>query len=287
VYIVTFFLKSCNGRVGLLLLFICITVYFICQYISDNMIQNLLSTCGLNETEKLIFLHLIERGQSIASIISKQTNLKRPTVYAILDNLLRIGIITKQRKDGVTYFSPISTEMIPRIFENKAKNSYEDIRTASSLLTRELQKIQKKEEQLGGFNFETIESVEAMYIQFKEVIYGGDFAGIFNPQLAVSDNRNQKLVSDWLKNNSVSKPKIREIAVAGPLTEWYKSHIDNPNHLLKEIPADSKIISDMILLNGSVFLFHYEKKKEIGIKIKHKDFYTSMMTIFEMLWKSL
>jgi ketopantoate reductase len=61
----------------------------------------------------------------------------------------------------------------------------------------------------------------------------------------------------------------------------------NKNHQLKEISAQNKIITDMILVNNSVILSHYDPAHEVGIRITHPDFYRTMMTVFNVLWEKL
>jgi len=91
----------------------------------------------------------------------------------------------------------------------------------------------------------------------------------------------------YLKQTAKTKTHIREIIVSGPRCELYKSLIKNPNHFVKEIPADSHLYSDMILINDSVILLDCDHKKEVAIRIRHKNHYLSMLRIFNLLWDRL
>lgn len=249
------------------------------------MLENLLATCGLNNTEQKIFSYLLEKGTSLAGVISKRLNIKRPTVYAALDSLLRIGLLTKQKRKEVTYFATVPVQIIPEIFEQQAKNKFEEIKGATKLLETKLQPFQNQNFSDNPiFENITIESIEAVYAQMEDALLGGNFCAIFNPQKAVFAEL-KNVIARSLKETAKTKAHIRELAVAGPECEWYKSHIQNPNHILKEIPADSGYISDMILLKGSVFLLDYSPKNEVAIKITHQNHYKSMMSLFEMLWE--
>ncbi len=248
------------------------------------MLKNLLVTCGLNETEQAVFVHLVERGSSTASAIATQLRLKRPTVYATLDSLLRIGILSKQKKEKVTYFFPVSIGMIPKIFEERARSSFEEVSQATKLMEPHLQQLKRaNQDETSRFENVTFESVEAVYAQLESTLLGGDFCSFFNPQMVTND----KFITKYLNHTAKTKPHIREIAVAGPRTDWYKSLIKNPNHLVKEIPAESQLYSDMILIKGSVIMIDYDPKNEVAIKIKHQNHYLSMMKIFDLLWERL
>lgn len=248
------------------------------------MLRNLLVTCGLNETEQAVFIHLVERGSSTASVISTQLRLKRPTVYATLDSLLSIGILSKQKKEKVTYFFPVSIGMIPKIFEERARSRFEEVSQATKLMEPHLQQLKRSnQDEMQRFENVTFESVEAVYAQLESTLMGGDFSAFFNPQMVKGD----ELIVRYLKQTAKTKPNIREIAVAGSRTDWYKSLIKNPNHFLKEIPAGSQLFSDMILIKGSVIMLDYDPKNEIAIRIKHKNHYLSMLKIFDLLWERL
>ena len=249
--------------------------------------KNSLFKCGLNESEQKIFIYLMRYGMSIASLIAKRIGIKRPTVYAALNNLIKIGIIVKHKKANVTYFSALSPHMISKILEDSAKQKFEEIKYASKLIEPQLLELsQKKEKDFGDFEIEALETKGGVYIQLEEVLLGGDFDAIFNPQKALIGSY-KELVAKFLKETAKTEPYIREIVVSGPAADWYKNHIQNKNHLIKEIPVKRKILSDMMFIDGSVVLSHYELNKEVSIKITQKDYFQSMLTIFEMLWEKI
>jgi sugar-specific transcriptional regulator TrmB len=252
------------------------------------MIENLLSQCGLNASEQTVFLDLIERGQSIASLISKRTGLKRPLVYAVLNSLLQSGLVSKQKRSRVTYYIPLSLDMIPQILENRARTRFNEIQNATELIARELRQYEEgRKTDFAGFEIETMESVEAVYLQLQGELLGGDFDAVFNPQTAFPTDKAKKLVKAYLDETARSKPHIREIAVSGPDTEWLKRNIKNSNHQVKEVSADKLIFSDVIISERGVALLQYDPSREVGIKIVQDEFRKTMKTMFEMLWESI
>lgn len=248
------------------------------------MLENLLETCGFNSTEQKILLHLIARGESIASVIAKQIGLKRTTVYAALDELARLGVVGKNKRDSVTYFSVASPTIFTKMLEEHARQKFEGVKIATKLLEQEL-RTQKPELALGVFQISSFESLEAVYVQLEDALLGGDFCAIFNPQVALQGPF-KDLVASFLWETAKTKPTIREIAVAGPEAKWYLKQIKNPNHYLRLLPSNSRIFSDMIFVRGSLIFNHYDPKQETSIKITEKNLYNSMMAIFERLWES-
>ena len=252
------------------------------------MLTNLFHTCGLNQSEQSVLLHLLKRGATTASLISKATELKRSTVYAILESLIAQDLVIKQKKKDTTYFAPLSPEMISKVITNHAERKFEEVKTATGLLEKHLDDLAFKSDQdFGVFDIRAMDSIDTVYASLETALGGGDYCSIFNPQIVFKTEGAKKIGLNHLKEASQTRPHIRDIVVAGPQTDWFMKHAKNPNHQFKIIPEDKKILSDMIFMKGDVYLIHYEKGKEVAIKITQQGYYASMMTIFEMLWKDL
>lgn len=248
------------------------------------MIKNLLQTCGLNTTEQQVFLHLFERGESIASVLAKQLQLKRTTVYAALDALVHFGIVTRKKRGAASYFSCLPPEMVAKMLEARARQQFEDVHNATHLLQAQLKGLLPKKQDFGAFEVSTFESMEAVYLQLEETLVSGDFTSFFNPQLAIKSERYKTLVKNFLISTSKTKATIREIMVSGPMTDWYKSFVDNPNHKIKEIDKDARFFSDIILINDYAIFNSYDPKNEVGIKIREKHLHQSLLTLFNWMW---
>lgn len=251
------------------------------------MLQNLLQTCGLNSTEQEVFLHLFERGESIASVMAKQLQLKRTTVYAALDALVHLGIVSRKKRGATSYFSCLAPDMVAKVLEGRAREQFEDVHSATRLLQTHLKELLPKKQDFGAFEISTFESMEAVYQQLEETLISGDFTSFFNPQLAIKSERYKTLVKNFLKSTANTKANIREIMVAGPMTDWYKSHVNNPNHQIKEMDTSTLFFSDIILVNDYVIFNSYDPKNEVGIKIHEKHLHQSLLTLFNWMWERI
>lgn len=248
------------------------------------MLSELLTTCGLNSTDQKVFVDLVQRTRSTAGQIAKRTGLKRPTVYAALDSLIQIGIATKQKQENVTYFSTLPAHLIPQVFCNRAKNELDQVKNAAEHLEPHLSSLsQLVQHKISGFDVAAISSVEAVYVSLEDTLMGGDFSGIFNPQKACVGPA-RELVERYLKRTAITKPNIRELAVAGPEADWYCGTINNPNHEVRTFTPKGEFFSDIILLNGSVLVTHYNPDNEQSIKITEPFLFQSLMTLFDTFW---
>ncbi|MFN8392733.1 MAG: helix-turn-helix domain-containing protein [Bdellovibrionota bacterium] len=250
------------------------------------MLNQLLARCGLNRTEQVVFSALLERGPNLASRLSKSCGVKRPTVYAALDALVELGLVSKERRRAGTFFRAIAVDSIAKVLEGHARRKFESVSEASAALDLHLKSLPKRERwAVAGFEIGTLESPEAVYIHLEEVLHRGDFSAVFNPQDIPPDQLNG-VVRRFLQNTAVSKPQIREIAVAGPTTDWYRRNIRNPNHQVKEV-SNASVLADVILVGGDIVTSIYEEGSELALRIHEPHLYQTLMTVFDLLWRSL
>lgn len=252
------------------------------------MIKELFRQCGLTENEQTVLMTLIQHGTTIASIIAKQTQIKRPTVYAVLESLMNYGLVHKFQRSHVTYYSAVSTEVLPDILQDRLENTLSERRKAIELLRTNLSIFRPSiTSTITGVELTTLDSRESVYVHLEKILLQGDFMAIFNPQEVFENQRIKKIAQHFLEETGNRRVAIREIMVSGSQGEWYKRHIRNPYHQIKEISSDKNIRSEIILTPHKVILGDYNPPPEILVTIGREDFFESMKTVFDILWDVL
>lgn len=252
-----------------------------------NSLATLIERCNVNKTAANILELLLHEGTMGATHISKISGIKRPTVYAALEGLLLMGLVIKERRSGKTVFSPIERKLIPAVLEKEALGRYEQIKSVSALMQQTLKELPVvPERKIGSYDIRSVESSKAIIDQLLEALLSGNFVAIFNPQL-IPKSTMKVIWSQFLKESAKTSPHIREIAVAGPGTDIYKSLIENKNHHLKYLPRGTDIRSDIIMYDGNVVITHHDSGKEMSLRIREERLYASLRTVFELLWAKL
>ena len=86
--------------------------------------NSILAQLGLDSNQILIYTFLLENGPSKASVIAKNTPLKRGLVYKILDELIKMEIITKDDPEGaVSIFTPLHPSTLKSLAESKVRQA--------------------------------------------------------------------------------------------------------------------------------------------------------------------
>lgn len=98
------------------------------------MVKDLLKKIGLSETESEVYLSVLEQGKSLPSSVSKRTNIKRPTVYAAAEELVKKGILEKDLSGKSTYYIATSPDTIQNYVEQEKRELLERMKAAKELV---------------------------------------------------------------------------------------------------------------------------------------------------------
>lgn len=82
-------------------------------------IKEVLEQLGMHEKKAEVYLACLESGGATAYLIAKKVGLKRPTVYDIINHLMREGLVYKSIRNNIKYYSPADPEKILRMLKEK------------------------------------------------------------------------------------------------------------------------------------------------------------------------
>ncbi|MEZ4103918.1 MAG: helix-turn-helix domain-containing protein [Candidatus Paceibacterota bacterium] len=85
------------------------------------MIKEILEELGFSEKEVEIYLAIIKSDQATASLIAKETDVNRTTVYDILETLMHKGVVSKIKKAGKTYYYALSPDKLIDYLEREKR----------------------------------------------------------------------------------------------------------------------------------------------------------------------
>jgi len=86
--------------------------------------NSILTQLGLDPNQILVYTFLLEHGPSKASAIAKNTPIKRGLVYKILDELVKLEIITKDdQEEAVSVFTPLHPSALKSLAESKVRQA--------------------------------------------------------------------------------------------------------------------------------------------------------------------
>ena len=87
------------------------------------MIDKDLQAVGLQEKEAKVYLAALELGKGTAQQIAIKAELKRPTTYVIMEELMRQGLVSSFYEGKKQYFVAENPERLVDILQNQKQDS--------------------------------------------------------------------------------------------------------------------------------------------------------------------
>jgi predicted transcriptional regulator len=120
--------------------------------------QQILKELGLHEHEATVYIELLKLGPSPASLIAKDSSLKRTTVYPILKELAKKGFVSIFYKNKKRLYRAQQPQKLSNFFQKRLERFNSIIPSLKSL--------EKKQAQVLGLQFiETLDELKQFYTQ--------------------------------------------------------------------------------------------------------------------------
>lgn len=196
-----------------------------------------LEEIGLSKEESAIYLALLKLGGSIASVVAKETGIKRTTVYALLKSLANKGFVAMYyRKNKQLYYAE-KPQRVAEYFESKIRNFTEIIPA--------LESIGKKQVQISGIRL--IETVNEL-----KKFYCGVLVEYKNRSYCIIGNTNawEGIESDFFRDFRVKRGREN---ISTRLLLTHDSQGLNPTE--KELLREFKYLSAKYVFKSTIDIF--------------------------------
>ena len=235
-----------------------------------------LSTLGFDEKETAVYIALLELGEVTVSAIVRKSNIKRTTVYAIIETLERRGLIGYTKHNKRTFYFA------------------EDPRLLSDQLEEKKERLNAVLPQLLALSGRFTKKPKIRYYEGKEGI-----EHVYKDTLLY---QNQELVgwvtsraihafdSDFLYNQYLPKRLEKKI--------WVRAIAPDTLEMRKYKNEDKQSLRTTRLVSGELFPFDVEVclygtrniaimsfEEQFGMIIESEKLWHTLKSMFEMGWK--
>lgn len=233
---------------------------------------------GLNEKEAKIYLSLLGSGKSTAYQIAKRTELKKPTVYVILEQLVKQGAVKKILKHRATQFAaedPVDLFVTARSRVDQAETMLPQLRALAQNDSKVVQ----------ASYYEGVSGIRELYKKLAEEMEGQTVVGFF----AHGKDTPKELWDYWSEFNKEMirhRIKFKAITTIDETTKDYLNYKKVPKEFmeLRGLPESmySSNISIEIYKNRTQIVSH---RYEQAILIENPDVASVLRQIFEIVWQ--
>ena len=234
-----------------------------------------LKTFGLTEHEADTYLALLQLGPSPVLAISRRTNIKRPTLYLILDDLITKGLVARVPHEKKKFYLALPPDRLEEELERRSRLIQGALPELSAL----------HRSQTAKPSIQIFESKEGMLSLYHEITapQKGEVLGFFS--LEAVPEEFMESFDVFIRALKEKKMKLREIAYPENRNHFYIQKVKNlPNHEVRFTTGQFRFLTDNFIYGNKVALFSF--KKRFALVIESEDVATSFRSLFELAWQS-
>lgn len=238
-------------------------------------ISEALTTLGLNDKQKAIYIALLQLGKGSAYSIADKAGIKRPTAYVILSELIDKGLAERIPRVRKQMYRPISPEQAFAVAEEK-------LSLAKEKLPELLAMTKGADTKVNVLYFEGLKGIKQVMEYKREEDEGKEILGFY----AVERDLPKELTDyfeEW--NNKLVKRRItmRGIVPDHESLAYYRENDARHGRTMKVIPHKEFSSNVAIDISERIVRIHDYKNLQ-GIVIENADVANTMREIFEMAW---
>jgi sugar-specific transcriptional regulator TrmB len=236
---------------------------------------------GLSEKQAEVYLALLELGESPMTSIAREANLKRPTVYLIIDELILLGLCSEIVKGKKKFYSATHPRRLAEIA--KFRNDQ------AEKLVPKLVALRNTVEKPRVRMLEGIEGIQTAYEEAFNLLMEEKNEGLWIGNISVLVGKFPEFLREYnALLRKLKRYKIRELIFGGEQSKLWVENMNNrhsPNHQLKYINHAGGM-TDQLILGGKVFFFSMNKNLFTTI-IEGEEIAKTQRLLFETIWNKL
>lgn len=234
-----------------------------------------LKPLGLNEKQAKVYVALLELGRSGVGGIAKKAGLKRPTVYLIAEELLKMGLATTTSIRGALAYAvePPSTLLEDITQKQKA--------LAGMLPTLETLYRQKTGKPTIKF-YEGLDEMRKLYrdVYRRPVIH-------FWGSVSFAQDEIHGIVDEFHAIIQKHKPTVYDLLDDTPEDRAYAKHVarlGNEQYHIRFLPKGCSFNIDCAIVDNRVYFFSYSPER-IAVVVESSNIVASLRTLHQLAWQ--
>jgi sugar-specific transcriptional regulator TrmB len=241
-------------------------------------LERILEDLGLTENESRIYLTSLSLGPSSILNIARSAEIRRTTVYTIIDALKKKGLIYIEPRGFKKVYVAEHPSKLTATLENKKRDFEKHMPEFLGLYN-----LQGKESTIKYY--EGLESVKSIYNTILDPMKPKD------DYLVISDlqkfvDMDEKYFKKFLDKRIKSKVKARLIATDSEQARYMKKYSQQMNHEMRILPKKSELSVDIMITPQKVSIFNLEDPLS-GIGIENLTTIRAYKQMFEIMWHAL
>ncbi len=236
-----------------------------------------LEKLGLKENEAQVYLAGLELGPTKISEISLKTGLGRTNVYALINNLMEMGLFKLKETGFKKYYSAESPENLKNLVEQQTNQVINTLKSkvekCQNIGTNEI------------FHFKGINGMRSAFLSMLENLKSGDFYYI------VSDgnlwyNTDPIFFEKFMRKRAKMNLDLKLMLVDNEFGRNSLKHQKNYNEQVKLLPKGTQIHANLVFTPQKI-LSHQLSGPRITTIMESPESSFAQKQIFDIAWNNL
>ena len=237
------------------------------------MYQIHLQSLGFSEKEAEVYMVLNELGPTPASVLARKTNIKRTSVYDVLNSLMKRNVISSFKQGQYTYY--VIDDVNKLIYQQKEK-----VRIAGDVV-EELKSLQKNTKAVQIHHYKGAEGYREMYEDIL-IVKPKELMGWLNLDY-LYDILDPVREEEWTQERINMKIWTRLLMQDTPLAKEFKKKDPKSCRETRLLPKEYAFKTICFLYENHISFFDSEEIS--GIRIHHPELYRMQKAAFDMNWE--
>lgn len=244
----------------------------------NTKLLGVLSDLGLNENESKVYLASLSLGPTTVLKIAQSAEIKRTTVYSVIESLKQKGLMRIELKGFKEFFVAEDPEKLQTVLEVRREKLREYLPEFSALYNL------KGGESLVKY-YEGLESIKGVYEQFLKEIRPSDFYCVISDMQQFLD-LDEEYFADYFERRAKAGIKVRSLLQDTEEARHYQKFGLNFSQNIKILSKDTKLSANLVITPRKIFITQLIAPI-MGIVIENQSIITLQKEMFEMIWSGL
>ncbi len=235
---------------------------------------------NLREEHLAIYLANLERGESSISKLAIKSNVPRTTIYSLIEDLIKQGLITKTLKREKANYVAADPEVLAILLDNKQKEIAQSLNAVKDNLS-ELKSMQNKKSNKPKVEFlegaEGIKQAYNMTFDAKEILIQ---CLAENYEEVVKGKFFEEYFEKFFKKTNIRSKEILKLE-----DDDYVSEYRSDKNLQLRVPVKPGSETDVMIYDDKVIFVSFNKERPYSLVITDKDIATSLRNIYNLAWE--
>lgn len=241
--------------------------------------EKILEDSSFTKGEAKVYLSLLETGESKVGNLIKSSGISRSKVYDILERLVKKGIISRIKKQGILYYQALPPQNILKIIKEKE----EELKREEELLQRIIPQLSqiRRGEKVNIMVYEGFEGFKSMIDKTIEELKEGD---IYDA-MGVSETTEGMRHYAGKIYGAQKKKRFQARSIFDEKGAYKASERKTSLHEMRILPKGWNTPALFTVYNSTVGIHLGKEENIISIVIQNKDIAQSFHITFEAMWK--